>query len=462
MSDALPLPSALTADLYELTMAAGYWRDRRTETAVFELFVRQLPPNRSYLVACGTQEAADYLQRLQFQPGELSYLSSLPAFEHTPAGFFEALGDLRFSGDLDALDEGAVLFPYEPILRVSAPIIEAQLVETALLSLIGYPTSVASKAARVTRAAAGRDVVEFGARRAPGAAAAAHAARASYLTGCEGTSNVEAGRLYGIPVYGTMAHSWVMSFAREADAFLSYAHAFPGRAVLLLDTYDTLEAARAVTEVFHPGEIAAVRLDSGDIAALSTQVRAILDASGFHTTRIMASGDLDERSIADLLARGAPLDMFGVGTALTAVPDAPALGVVYKLVETTSDAGRRYTIKLSEEKSTEPGAKQIWRTRGPDGRFAHDLIALADEPAPSADAEPLLKPVLRGGRRVAPAPSLEAARRYASEQSAGLPDDLRSLDPPLQPYAVTTSAGLRSARQQALIPAHHSHGSIGR
>jgi nicotinate phosphoribosyltransferase len=420
-------------DLYQLTMAAGYWSERRSERAVFELFTRRLPQNRSYLLAAGAEEVADYLENLRFTADEIAYLRSLSAFAAIPAGFFETLADLRFTGDLWAVREGTPIFPNEPFLSVSAPILEAQIVETALLALVNYPTSVATKASRLVEAARGRAIVEFGARRAHGTDAALVAARAAYIGGCVGTSNVEAGLRFGLPVFGTIAHAWIMSFEDEVEAFRAYQRVFPNNAVLLIDTYDTLRAARRVTEAFRPGEVAGVRLDSGDLGALARGVREILDAAGFGDTRILASGDLNEWSITELLSGGAPIDTFGVGTDLTTVRDAPALGVVYKLVEVERDGRRAFKMKHSEGKATWPGRKQIWRDA------EGDVVALADEPPPSAGARPLLEQVLASGRRVAPRPALADLRREAREAVAALPDRLRGLGAAPEPYTVRFS-----------------------
>lgn len=439
---------AITTDLYQLTMAVGYWAERRTERAVFELFVRRLPGDRSYLLAAGLEEAVAYLENFRFTDEEIAYLRGLPVFAQTPPGFFEALACLRFTGDVWAVPEGTPVFPNEPLLTVAAPILEAQIVETALLALLNYPTSVATKAARVVSAAGGRSVVEFGARRAPGTDAALIAARAAFIGGCVGTSNVEAGMRFGLPVFGTIAHSWVMSYADEMAAFRAYQRAFPQNATLLIDTYDTVRAARRITETFRPGEVYGVRLDSGDLAVLSREVRKILDAAGFTETRIIASGDLNERAIAALSAQGAPIDSYGVGTDLTTVRDAPALGGVYKLVEMQQDGRRALKMKFSEDKATYPGQKQVWRHLGPDGCYHGDTLTLVEEPPPAPDALPLLVPILRNGRKVGPLPSLMEIQRRAREAIARLPGRLRGLDVPAEPYPVRFSASILAAQQE--------------
>lgn len=430
-------PASFT-DLYQLTMAAGYWSERREGTATFELFVRRLPKDRSFLLVAGLDQVAEYLENLRFTTDELDYLRALPAFADIPADFFEALAALRFTGDVWAMPEGTPFFPHEPVLVIRAPLVEAQLVETALLALVNFPVSVASKATRVVAAAGGRSVVEFGARRAHGPGAAFVAARAAFLAGCAGTSNVEAGMRLGIPVYGTVAHSWVMSFDDEVEAFRAYQRLFPGNTVLLIDTYDTLRAARRITSAFAPGEVAGVRLDSGDLLELSKDVREILDGAGFTSTKILASGDLNERIIGELVASGARIDSFGVGTDLTTVRDAPSLSLVYKLVELESSGRREMKMKLSEGKSTYPGRKQVWRSTGADGRYANDTVTLADEPGPDG-AEPLLVPMFEQGRRLQDEASLVDLRARAASRLEKLPVGLTGLEPPLEPFPVRFS-----------------------
>ena len=320
------MPSALATDLYQVTMMAGYHASGHDEPRTFELFVRGLPDHRQYLV--GLEQALEYLATLHFTADEIAWLQTLRALADVPASFFQTyLPAFRFTGDVWAVEEGEVVFDHEPIVRVTAPAPEAQLVETALLGLITFQTSVASKASRVVTSAEGRAVIEFGSRRAHGLDAAVHAARAAYIAGCASTSNLLAGRLFGIPVSGTMAHSWVMGFADEIDAFRQYMQIFGAHTTLLIDTYDTLTAARRlVASGLRP---TAVRLDSGDLLALSRQVRQIFDEGDLAATRILVSGDLDEHRIQALVRGGAPIDGFGVGTAISVVSDAPALGGVY-------------------------------------------------------------------------------------------------------------------------------------
>ncbi|MDE3156718.1 MAG: nicotinate phosphoribosyltransferase [Acidobacteriota bacterium] len=422
---AIPPGRALATDLYELTMMAGYLAGGMTGQSSFELYVRSLPARRAYLVAAGLEQALDYLESLAFTPDQIAYLRTVPALKDVPDTFFTRdLPAFRFTGEVWAVAEGTPVFAHEPILRVTAPAPEAQLVETALLAIITFQTSIATKGARVVDAAAGVPVIEFGSRRAHGLDAGLHAARAAFVAGCAGTSNVEAGFAFGIPVSGTMAHSWVMSFDDEVEAFRRYCDLFGHQAVLLIDTYDTEEAARRIVDAgLRP---AAVRLDSGDFVALSVSVRRILDAGGLHDTGIFVSGDLDEDKIAALMKAKAPVNGFGVGTALSTSNDAPALGGVYKLVEVERDGQRVPVLKLSAGKRTYPARKQVWRIVR-DGRAQHDLIGLAGEPAPD-EGRPLLTQVMRGGRRVAPSPPLPAVQEACRAARAELPPELRELD----------------------------------
>lgn len=407
-------------DLYQLTMMAGYFATGMAhKRASFELFVRRLPPHRSYLVFAGLEQAVGDLLTLAFSPEQIESLRAFPAFAHTDPSFFEMLGSLRFEGDVWAVPEGTVVFPGETLLRVSAPLYQAQWVETYLLASLSYTTLVASKAARIVTAARGRTLIDFGTRRGHGPHSGLLAARASYLAGFDGTSNVEAARLLGIPGSGTMAHSWVQSFDTEELAFEAYARVFPGTATLLVDTYDTLEGVKKAAAIYPP--IQAVRLDSGDLANLSLAARRILDQRDRRQVKIMASGDLDENEIARLMAVPAPIDGFGVGTELITSRDAPALSMVYKLVE-IDGAGR---IKLSPNKKTYPAAKQVFRRRDAQGLFRGDLVTRADE---TADGEPLLERIVHAGRLTGPLPDLEAIRRRCSLQLASLPQELKDLD----------------------------------
>lgn len=396
----------LLVDLYELVMADAYLREGMNDEATFDLFIRLLPPHRAFLVSAGLESSLHYLQRFRVDGEGIAYLRGLQLFSEE---FLDYLGAFRFSGEVWAIPEGEICFPPEPLLEVTAPRIEAQIVETFLLNAVNYQVMVASKAARIVLAAQGRGVVDFSPRRDHGSDAAMKAARASYIAGCAGTSNVLAGKEYGIPVVGTMAHSYVMSFPDELSAFRSFARDFPQNAVLLIDTYDTVQGAHhAVTvarEMRARGHhLRGVRLDSGDLAALSRQVRAVFDAAGLTDVQILLSGDLDEYRIADVLAQGAIADSFGVGTALGTSEDAPTMGGVYKLVE--DRAGPK--IKLSTGKATLPGRKQVWRREDPGG--VHDIIALRDEPPPQNHA-PLLQQVMTGGLVVRPEPLAEMRAR---------------------------------------------------
>ena len=425
-------------------MAAAYFVNRVAATATFELFVRELPHTRGYLIAAGLEQALEYLHDLRFSAEDIAYLQRHPSFQAIPASFFDFLRALRFSGEVWAIPEGTPVFQNEPLVRVTAPMIEAQIVETALLATINLQTMVASKAARVVAAAAGRDVIEFGSRRAHGTEAALYAARAAYVGGCSGTSNVEAGRRFDVPTSGTMAHSWVMTFDDEVAAFERYAAVFPHTMTLLIDTYDTEAAARKLVAAgLRP---LAVRLDSGDLDRLSRSVRRILDAGGLPTTRIFASGDLDEWRIAELVAAGAPVDAFGVGTRLATSLDQPALGGVYKLVELVVDHEVHGKIKTSTGKATFPGRKQIWRRSDPRGAYLEDIVALADEDGP-AEAEPLLVCVMQGGRALAPPPPLAGVRARCLRLVNRLAPALRDLDAPAA-YPVRVSDRLADAQRK--------------
>ena len=435
---------ALATDLYELTMAAGYFEAGRNERSSFELFVRDLPPNRGYLVVAGLEQVVHFLRNIRFGNEAIAYLRGLPVFRNVGDAFFDYLRSFRFSGDLEAMPEGTVAFPGEPLLTVTAPLIEAQVVETYLLSTVNYQTLVATKAARVVEAARGRSVVDFGSRRAHGPQAGLLAARASYIGGCVGTSNVLAGQQLGIPVFGTQAHSWVMSFPTEREAFETYRRLFPGHATLLLDTYDTLAAAHTVAAL-GPGT-SGVRLDSGDLVALSRQVRRILDRAGLRSVRILASGDLNEYVIAEIIRRRARIDGFGVGTQLVTSKDAPALGGVYKLVEQHTPHGVVPRVKQSADKHTYPGRKQVFRQLDRRGRYRRDVVGLASE---ELEGERLLVPVMRSGELVGELPSLDEARARAAQSLAKLPPRYRRLQDPSR-YPVRWSRRLEALRSEAL------------
>lgn len=421
--------SALLTDLYELTMAAAYFECGLRGAAGFEMFVRELPPSRSYLVCAGLEQAVSYLENLRFTAAQIDYLRSQPVFKDVSDGFWRYLSGFRFTGSVWAMPEGSLAFPGEPLLTVRGPIIEAQIVETFLLTTINYQTLVATKAARVVGAASSdgreRAVVDFGSRRAHGPEAGVLGARASYIGGCAATSNVEAGFRMGIPVSGTQAHSFVMAFEGEEEAFRSYYKSFPDACILLIDTYDVLTGAeRAVRGA---PKLRGVRIDSGDVAALSRQVREVLNEAGRRDAIIVASGDLDEYRIGELLRAGADVDAFGVGTALVASKDAPALGGVYKLVAVEKDGAWQPRIKLSLDKATYPGFKQVYRMRAErTGEFAGDVIAADDEPPPGG-GEPLLRPVMGDGRPIAPPPTLDDIRTVAAGQIRLLPERHRRL-----------------------------------
>ncbi|MCL4402415.1 MAG: nicotinate phosphoribosyltransferase [Acidobacteria bacterium] len=429
--------NGLLTDLYELIMAAGYWQAGKVgEKAVFELSVRRLPENRNFILAAGLHSAVEYLLNLVFQEEEIAYLRGLPQFSLVPPAFFDYLRDFRFTGDLFAVPEGTPVFAGEPLLIVRAPIIEAQIPETFLLAAISFETMIASKAARVAAAAGGRGVVEFGTRRAHGPESGVLAGRAAYLGGCIGTSNVLAGFRYGIPVMGTSAHSWVMSFCSEARAFRKLQEVLGPNTIQLVDTYDTLEGVRRAAEAGRP--LWGIRIDSGDFLALSRAARRILDDAGLQEARIMLSGDLDEYRIRDLLAAGAPVDAFGVGTQLATSADAPNLGAIYKLVELDISGIKRFTAKFSESKRTLPGAKQIFRFPN------RDVLARAGECSPG---EPLLRPIILGGRLLEPLPGARDARATATRNLARLPGAMRGLEP-APPWPLELSRDLQALVEQ--------------
>ena len=421
-------------------MAQGYLRHELDEPASFELFVRALPPERRFLVACGLEHAVDHLEALDVGDDGVDGLASLGRFDDALLG---RLRELRFTGDVWAVPEGEFVFAGEPLLRVTAPLVEASLVETALLNLVGHATVVASKAARVALACGGRPFVDYGARRAHGPDAALLGARAAWVGGAAGTSLVAAGLAFDIPLSGTMAHAFVQRFPTESEAFLAYGRSGLGEVTLLLDTYDTEAAALVGVDVTHALAaegivVGAVRLDSGDLRVLSGSVRRILDDGGCRDVRIVVSGDLDEERIAALLAAGAPIDGFGVGTRLAVSADAPSLSIVYKLVEDRDGP----TAKRSPGKATLPGRKQVWRFRDEDGCLRRDVVGLADEPGADGGT-PLLQRVMAGGRRLGPAAPLSEARQRCHDALGSLPPVLRALEPwSAPPYPVDLSPGL--------------------
>jgi nicotinate phosphoribosyltransferase len=432
-----PTGLALHCDEYELTMAQSFLRHGQTGRACFELVVRSLPPHRGYLVVAGVEQALAYFLGLRFAAEDLDYLEATGAYDST---FIEHLARLRFSGDVDAIAEGTPIGAETPLLRVVAPRLEATIVESALLAIVNHQTLIASKAARVVDAATGRPVWDFSLRRVHSPDAAVPVARAAYLAGAAGTATVVAGRLLGIPTTGTMAHHYVLAFGPEHEqaAFEQFLRDYPRRAVLLVDTYDTLRGVeRAIAASRAVGvALAAIRLDSGDMEDLSRRVRQLLEAAGFSATQIVASGDLDEYRIAELLAAAAPIDSFGVGTMLGTSADAPYLGGIYKLVAQERDGIMEPVMKLASAKLTDPGMHQVFR--GPDG----DVIALAGEALPG---RPLLEPVLRGGRLCADIPSLHDIRsRCLAERETLLAEVRRIHDP--QPFPVRRSPNLEQLR----------------
>jgi nicotinate phosphoribosyltransferase len=439
--------NGLLTDLYELTMAAGYFEAGKSEEkATFELTVRRLPAHRNFVIAAGLAQAVEYLQNLGFTDEEVAYLRGLPQFRGVSEAFFDYLRAFRFTGDLFAVQEGTPLFAGEPMLGIRAPIIEAQIPETYLLSALTFQTLIASKAARCAAAAQGRAVVEFGTRRAHTPEAGVLGARAAYMGGCSATSNTLAGHRFGIPVSGTAAHSWVMSFACENEAFKKLQRVLGESTVQLLDTYEPLEAARRAAALGKP--LWGVRLDSGDFLTLSREVRAILDAAGLRDSKIMASGDLDEYKIRELVRAGAPIDAFGVGTQLATSADAPVMGATYKMVELDIHGIKRFTAKYSYDKETYPGAKQIFRDQ------ARDVIARSGE---CGNGEALLRPILLGGRQVEPLATLEQARERTAACLARLPAELKELEE-AQPWPVIYSRELRELTDRTR---HNLKGAAG-
>ena len=427
--------TGLLTDLYQLTMAAGYFESGKAdEVATFELFFRHLPRYRNFVLAAGLEQVVEYLQNLHFEEEEIEYLRSLPQFQRVSPAFFEALRKLRFNGDLFAMAEGTPIFAGEPFLTVRAPLMEAQIVETYLLATIGFQSLIATKAARMVEVAGGRAVVDFGTRRAHSPYAGVLVGRAAYIGGCVGTSNTETGFRFGIPVFGTAAHSWIQAFPTERDAYKQLQKLLGDETVYLIDTYDTIEGAKLAASLGPP--LFGVRLDSGNLVELSRSVRKILDEAGLQDAKIMATSDLNEYKILEFAAARAPIDAFGVGTDLATSTDSPNLGVVYKLVELDG----RVTAKFSEDKHTLPGAKQVFRFP------THDVIACSWECLGCGPGEPqsraLLRPVLLHGKLIEQLPDAGAARRNAAESIKCLPTAIRSLFDTDQHYPVEHSSEL--------------------
>lgn len=433
--------AALLTDLYELTMLQAYRSEGMAGRAVFSLFVRRLPPNRNFLLACGLDDALHYLETLRFSGDALRFLRGRPEFRPE---FVDWLEGFRFTGDVYAVPEGTPVFAGEPILEVEAPLPEGQLAETFVMNQVHLQTVLASKGARVVEAARGRPVVDFGLRRTHGTDAGMKAARAFHVAGAAATSNVLAGRVYGIPIAGTMAHSYIQAHDDELEAFRAFVSLYP-ETVLLVDTYDTLEGVRKVIslarELGEAFRVRAIRIDSGDLAELAREARALLDAAGLGRVRIFASGSLDEWEIERLLARGAPIDAFGVGTRMGVSHDAPYLDMAYKLVE----YGGRGRVKLSPGKRVLPGRKQVHRLE--EGGIARgDVVTAADESVPGA--RPLLRRAMEGGRRLEVG-DLEEARKRARDEIARLPDPVRGLAPAEPPYPVRVSERLEAEAREA-------------
>lgn len=430
--------SPLLTDLYQLNMIQAYQEHGETQTAVFEFFVRKLPGSRSFLMAAGLEQALEFLENLQFSAADLDWLAGCGRFSRS---LIDQLASFRFTGDVQAIPEGTIFFPNEPILRVTAPLPQAQLVETRLINILHFQSLIAAKAARHVLLAPGKLLVDFGLRRAHGAEAGLMAARASHIAGYAGTATMLAGQLYGIPIYGTMAHSFVQAFDDESAAFEAFAQSRPEGLILLIDTYDTEAATRKVVALAPRLKskgitIRGVRLDSGDLVALSKSVRMILDAGGCKDVTIFASGGIDEAELAEFAHAGAPIDGFGIGTSLTTSFDVPALDCAYKLQE-YAGLGRR---KLSAGKATWPGRKQVWRRYGADGRMAGDTISLEGD---AQEGEPLIEPVMKNGRRLRPLPALADARARAARDLDRLPETLRRLEVGAA-YPVEIGQGLRT------------------
>jgi len=436
---------SLFTDLYELTMAQAYWQSGVTADACFSMFVRRLPTNRGYLVFAGLEDMLSALGGLRFSEYDIAQLRSMELFDE---GFLEYLAGLRFTGCLRAMPEATVFFANEPVLEVTAPVIEAQIVETVLLNLFNTHTMLATKAARVVEAADGRTVVDFAARRTQGIDAAIKLARAAYIAGFAGTSNVLAARRYGIPAVGTMAHSFITSFDSEMEAFDSYAASFPDNSTFLVDTYDTVEGIRNAVEVAkrmreQGHELNAIRLDSGDLLSLSLKARAMLDVAGMQNVQVLASGGLDEFQVEDLIRAGAAIDGFGVGTNVGTSADYPWLDCVYKMVEYDG----KPTMKLSEDKETLVAAKQVFRSVGVDGMHTGDMIGYADETMPDGTAA-LLSEVMKDGKRLQDTSPLDELRERCSRELERLPADCRCIRSP-EEYPVRVSEKLEARQRRA-------------
>ncbi len=428
----------MLTDLYQLTMNAAYFAQGKNDTATFDLFIRKLPKDWGFFIANGIEDAIDYATNIKFTGKDIAYLRKQKLFSKS---FLDFLKDFKFTGEIQALREGTPFAPNTPLLRVTAPRMEAQLLETMLLNAINFQTMVATKANRVVNAAGNAKVVDFGLRRAQEGDAGMKGARAAYLAGAVGTSNVLAGKEYGIPIVGTQAHSFVMSFPSELESFRAYAKVFPNNSTLLIDTYDTLQGARNAAivgkELEKQGKtLKAVRLDSGDLAGLSIQVRDILDQAGLHYSEILASNDLNEYKISELIYNGSRINGYGVGTELITAKPVAAISGVYKLAE---DGGGP-KIKLSSEKKSYPGKKQVYRVFSPEGDYEHDILGLEGE---AVDGTPLLEKIVSGGRRIVPRRTLGEIREYCLSQVSRMPERTRRVYVE-RPYELRISPGLET------------------
>jgi nicotinate phosphoribosyltransferase len=435
--------SPLLTDLYELNMVQAYLDRGEDKTAVFEFFVRRLPPRRGFLLAAGLEDALDYLETMRFSTEELAWLKSTGRFRDN---LLDYLANFRFTGDVHAIPEGAVCFPNEPLIRITAPLPQAQLVESRLINILHFQTLIASKAARMVLAAPGKILSDFGLRTAHGAEAGLYSARASYVAGFAGAANVLAGERYGIPIVGTMAHSYIQVHDDEMKAFEDFARARPEGVILLIDTYDTEAGARKVVELAPKLKadgiaIRGVRIDSGDLTVMARKVRAILDTGGLRDVIILVSGGISEDVLQGMMAEKAPIDGFGIGVNLAASIDVPALDCAYKLQEYEGRPRR----KLSEGKQTWPGRKQVWRVYDRDSRMRGDILSIEGDPQPG---EPLIVPVMQGGKRVAAAPNLADIRTRTARDLARLPERLARLEPGVE-YPVRVADALVTLAHEA-------------
>jgi nicotinate phosphoribosyltransferase len=417
---------SMLTDLYELTMCASYFDNEKFEPATFDLFIRRSPPNRSYFLFAGLEQVLLFIEKVKFNEEHIAFLKK----QRFDDKFLDYLKNFKFTGEVWAIPEGRIVFPKEPLIRVTAPVIEAQLIETFILNTVNLQTTIATKASRVVSAAKGRDVIEFGLRREHGTDAGMKAARCSYLAGCSGTSNVFGGMKYGIPIFGTIAHSFVMLFEKEIDSFRAFTKTFPDKSTLLIDTFDDINGAKKAAIVAKELEekgfkLRAVRLDSGDLVEISKKVRDVLDKEGLKYVNIFASGDLDEYRVEELLKKGARIDAFGVGTRMGTSEDRPYVDIIYKLCEKMNEKGEYSPImKLSKGKVTLPGRKQVFRLKDERGDFVKDIIALEDE---KMSGEPLLVKVMEKGKIACDLPSLEEIRKRALEDVLKLPEEYKKL-----------------------------------